>query len=99
MALSFRETKPEFVALLAETVDFLNEHQTDFMHQLGGARNFGAGIVDCSLVNPLYEEHELRRVFDRGKSKTQKMEGKDETWEEEYVPTFEEGLAERVVNV
>ena len=97
--LSFRETKPEFVALLAEAIDFLDEHQTDFMHQLGGARNFGGGIVDCHLVNPLYEEHELRRVFDRGEGKTQKMEEKDETWGEEYLPTFQEALAERVVDV
>ena len=97
--LSFRETKPEFVALLVEAIDFLDEHQTDFMHQLGGARNFGGGIVDCDFVNPLYEEHELCRIFDRGKGKTQKMEEKDETWEEEYLPTFQEALAERVVDV
>jgi hypothetical protein len=97
--LSFRETKPEFVALLVEAIDFLDAHKTDFMHQLGGARNFGGGIVDCDLVNPLYEEHELRRVFDRGKGKTQKMEEKDGTWEEEYLPAFQEALAERVVDV
>ena len=69
------------------------------MHQLGGARNFGGGIVDCDLVNPLYEEHEFRRVFDRGKGKTQKMEEKDETWEEKHLPAFQEALAERVVDV
>jgi hypothetical protein len=97
--LSFRETKPEFVALLVEAIDYLDAHKTDFMHQLGGARNFGGGIVDCDLMNPLYEEHELRRVFDRGKGKTQKMEEKDETWEEEYLPTFQEALTERVVDV
>ncbi|WP_092935258.1 hypothetical protein [Natrinema hispanicum] len=94
--LSFREAKPEFVALLAEAIDYLNTHQTDFMHQLGGARNFGGGIVDCELVNPLYEEHELRRVFDRGKGKTQKMEEKDETWENNHFHEFEAALAERV---
>jgi len=94
--LSFRETKPEFVALLAEAIDFLDEHQTDFMHQLGGARNFGGGIVDCHLVNPLYEEHELRRIFDRGKGNTTKMAEEDERWENEYVPKFESALAERV---
>jgi len=94
--LSFRETKPEFIALLAEAIDFLDEHQMDFMHQLGGARNFGGGIVDCHLVNPLYEEHELRRVFDRGKKNTNKMAEKDEHWESEYCPTFESALTERV---
>ena len=66
------------------------------MHQLGGARNFGGGIVNCELVNPLYEEHELRRVFDRGKDKTQKMEEKDETWENNHFHEFEAALAERV---
>ena len=97
--LSFRETKPEFVALLAEAIDFLDAHKTDFMHQLGGARNFGGGIVDCDLVNPLYEEHELRRVFDRGKDDTQKMDEKDDQWEAEYLPEFQTALAERVEDV
>lgn len=62
----------------------------------GGARNFGGGIVDCELVNPLYEEHELRRVFDRGKGNTDKMDDKDEQWREEYLSEFKSELAERV---
>jgi hypothetical protein len=66
------------------------------MHQLGGARNFGGGIVDCELVNPLYEERELRRVFDRGKGNTQQMDAKDEEWTDEYLPEFETALAERI---
>ncbi|MFC6614841.1 hypothetical protein ACFQAS_07695 [Halopenitus salinus] len=94
--LSFREIKPEFVALLAETIDYLDAHKTDFMHQLGGARNFGGGIVDCELVNPFYNETELRRVFDRGKGKTQKMEEKDDEWADEYLPEFKSALSARV---
>ncbi|QCW02486.1 hypothetical protein [Natrinema pallidum] len=94
--LSFRETKPEFIALLAEAIDYLDAHQTDFMHQLGGARNFGGGIVDCELVNPLYNETELRRVFDRGKGETQKMEEKNEKWENNHLHEFEGALAERI---
>lgn len=94
--LSFRETKPEFAALLAEAVDYLDYHRTDFMHQLGGARNFGGGIVDCELVNPLYEEHELRRVFDRAKKSTQKMDAKDDEWATEYLSEFQSVLTERV---
>ena len=94
--LTFRETKPEFLALLAETVEFLDDHQTDFMHQLGGARNFGGGIVDCELVNPLYEEHELRRVFDRAKKPTEKMEAKDDEWQDDYLPEYRRALDERV---
>lgn len=94
--LSFRETKPEFVALLAEAIDFLDAHQTDFMHQLGGARNFGGGIVDCELINPLYSETELRRVFDRGKGNTNKMDEKDSRWKSELLPEFESALVDRV---
>ena len=94
--LSFRETKPDFVALLAAAIDYLDAHNTDFMHQLGGARNFGGGIVDCELVNPLYEEHELRRVFNRSKDSTNKMGEKDEKWETEYLPEFQAVLAARV---
>ena len=94
--LSFRELKPEFVALLAEAISYLDQHQTDFMHQLGGARNFGGGIVDCELLNPLYEERELRRVFDRSKGRTKQMEAKNTTWAEEYLPAFQTALTERV---
>ena len=97
--LSFREVKPEFLALLAEGIEFLDVHKTDFMHQLGGARNFGGGIVDCELVNPLYEEHELRRVFDRGKGNTNKMDDKDDRWVNEYLPEFQAALEERVEEV
>nr|WP_271970596.1 hypothetical protein [Halorubrum ezzemoulense] len=97
--LSFRETKPEFVALLAAAIEYLDAHNTDFMHQLGGARNFGGGIVDCELVNPLYEEHELRRVFNRSKDSTNKMDEKDEEWENEYLPEFQAVLAECVGDV
>lgn len=94
--LSFREPKPEFIALLAEAIEYLNRHQTDFMHQLGGARNFGGGIVDCALMNPLYEERELRRVFDRSKGNTNKMDDKDEEWQEEHLSEFKSALAERI---
>ncbi|KAB1198195.1 hypothetical protein [Haloferax sp. CBA1150] len=94
--LSFREVKPEFIGLLAEGVEYLNTHQTDFMHQLGGARNFGGGIVDCELVNPLYEESEFWRVFDRGKSNTNKMDTKDDEWAHDYLPEFQSALTERV---
>ena len=94
--LSFRETKPEFVALFAEAIDYLNAHKTDFMHQLGGVRNFGGGIVDCELVNPLYNDTELRRVFDRGKGNTNKMDDKDDEWADEYLPEFESALLARL---
>ncbi|EMA48243.1 hypothetical protein [Halococcus thailandensis] len=94
--LSFRESKPEFVGLLVEAIELLNERRTEFMHQLGGARNFGGGIVDCELVNPLYEERELQRVFNRGKDSTQTMADKDAKWADEYLPEFESALAERI---
>jgi hypothetical protein len=94
--LSFRETKPEFVALLAEAIGYLDAHNTDFMHQLGGARNFGGGIVDCELLNPLYNETELRRVFNRSKANTSKMDEKDKQWADEYLPELESALSTRV---
>ncbi|MFD1586752.1 hypothetical protein ACFR9U_07145 [Halorientalis brevis] len=94
--LSFRELKPEFLGLLDAAIRYLNENCTDFMHQLGGARNFGAGIVECALVNPLYEERELARVFDRGRGKTQTMEEKDQTWEDKHLSEFESALEDRV---
>lgn len=94
--LVFRETKPEFIGLLAEAVEYLDTYQTDFMHQLGGARNFGGGIIDCALINPLYETHEFRRVFDRSKRATTAMQAKDEEWAEECLPKFRTALRERI---
>jgi len=94
--LSFRELKPEFVGLLDAGLGFLDDHQTDFMHQMGGARNFGAGIVDTHLINPLYDESELKRVFDRGKKATVAMDEKDDRWADEYRPAFRSALETRI---
>ncbi|CQR48732.1 hypothetical protein [Haloferax massiliensis] len=94
--LSFRETKPEFLGILAEAVAYLDNHNTEFMHQLGGMRNFGGGIVDTELLNPLYEERELRRVFNRAQKPTKAMGGKDEMWVADYLPSLQSALAERV---
>jgi len=94
--LSFREHKPEFIGLLAASIDFLDAHNTDFMHQLGGARNFGAGIVDCELINPLYDDRELKRVFDRNRGNTNAMDEKDDQWDQTYRPAFLNALEERI---
>jgi hypothetical protein len=94
--LSFREIKPEFIGLLAEGIDFLDTHKTDFMHQLGGARNFGAGIVNCELINPLYDDIELKRVVARGKGTTNAMDEKDDEWRNEYRPTLINALEDRI---
>jgi len=94
--LTFREPKPEFLGLLAEAIDYLDAHKTDFMHQLGGARNFGGGMVECKLINPLYTDTELRRVFDRAKSNTNSMDEKDSEWSESYRPELESALATRI---
>ena len=66
------------------------------MHQLGGSRNFGGGIVDCEVINPLYEKRELKRVFDRRTGNTKKMDTKDDEWRETYLPEFESDLATRI---
>jgi hypothetical protein len=55
--------------------------------------------VDCELVDPLYNETELRRVFDRGKGNTNSMDEKDDRWENEYLPEFQTALARRVGEV
>ena len=94
--LTFRELKPEFIGLLTEAIEYLDEHRTDFCHQLGGARNFGAGIVDCELINPLYDDHELERVFARNKEPTETMIEKDERWASEGRPAVRATLEDRI---
>jgi len=91
----FREVKLEFVALLAEAIDYLDAHQTEFMHQLGGARTSARESSIATLINPLYNERELNRVFDRGKGTTRQMDAKDEELKSEYYPTVNSALAER----
>lgn len=94
--LSFRTVKPEFIGVLSRALQFLDNHDTDFRHQLGGARNFGAGIVDCELINPLYDDRELKQMFDRGNRPTQQMETKDGRWRSDHLPEFQQALRERV---
>jgi hypothetical protein len=94
--LTFREVKPEYVGLIVEAVSYLDQHSDEYEFQLGGARNFGAGIVDCQLVNPLYTRDEIRRVYNRAKSPSAAMQSKDEVWRESLRDTFVSALQSRV---
>lgn len=99
-ALTLREKKPEFYVMLHDALEYLHEHNTHFMHQLGGARNFGAGIVDTWLINPLYDDSEFKRMFDRSVSddnrKTADMQAKDDRWQNEILPELRAQLEDRV---
>ena len=97
--LTLRELKPEYVGLLVEAVDFLDAHSDEYAMQLGGARNFGAGIVDAAVINPLYTDDEVRRVFDRGKDATTGMASKGDVWREQVRQQFVAALQERVTAV
>jgi len=94
--LTLRELKPEFVGLLLEAVSFLDANSEKFEFQLGGARNFGGGVADVSVINPLYTDAEVRRVFNRAYGPSEAMEAKDETWRSEYRPRFVEALQARI---
>jgi hypothetical protein len=63
--------------------------------QLGGARNFGAGIVDAEVINPLYSEAELRRVFNRAQDVTSGMQSKDDVWRDQCREAFVRALQAR----
>jgi hypothetical protein len=94
--LTLRDLKPEFVGLLIEAVSFLDGHSDEYAFQIGGARNFGAGIADVWVINPLYTEAEVRRVFNRAQAETEAMAEKDEAWASECRPAFVEALEARV---
>ncbi len=74
----------------------LDAHSDEFAFQLGGARNFGAGIADAWVINPLYTDREIRRVFDRAKDSTKAMTEKDEQWTEAYRDQFVGALHARL---
>lgn len=93
--LTLRTLKPEFVGLLVEAVSLLDAQSDTFEFQLGGARNFGAGIADVGVVNPLYSEQEIRRVYNRARNPTSKMQEKDERWRA-YREEFVRALQARV---
>lgn len=93
--LTLREVKPEFVGLLVEAVSFLDAHSDEFGFQLGGARNFGAGIADVWVINPLYSDGEIRRVFDRAKDSTSAMDTKDDVWRDQCRAEFVRALQGR----
>ncbi|RLM62420.1 hypothetical protein, partial [Halorubrum sp. Atlit-26R] len=94
--LTLRTLKPEFVGLLLEAVSLLNSKSDTFEFQLGGARNFGAGIADVDVLNPLYSEQEIRRVYNRAQNATTVMREKDEQWREVYREEFTRALQARV---
>jgi hypothetical protein len=79
-----------------EAVATLDAHSAEYAFQLGGARNFGAGIVDATVVTPLYTPSEIRRVYDRAKATTAAMEQKDAVWREHWRPEFVAALEDRV---
>ena len=93
--LTLRTLKPEFVGLLVEAVSLLDAQSDTFEFQLGGARNFGAGIADVEVVNPLYSEQEIRRVYNRAQNSTEAMREKDEQWRT-YREEFTRALQARV---
>jgi hypothetical protein len=94
--VTLRELKPAFVGLLLEAVSVLDSRSDEFEFQLGGARNFGAGIADVWVINPLYTDAEVRRVFNRAQDPTVQMGNKDEKWEKTYRSEFVKALQERV---
>jgi hypothetical protein len=93
--LTLRELKPEYVGLFVEAIDYLDAHSDEYAMQLGGARNFGAGIVDAEVVNPLYTDAELRRVYNRAQDATSGMDTKDEVWREQCRAEFVRALQAR----
>jgi len=93
--LTLRELKPEYVGLLVEAIDYLDAHSAEYDMQLGGARNFGAGIVDAEVVNPLYTDSELRRVYNRAQDATSGMDTKDDVWREQCRQAFVRALQAR----
>jgi hypothetical protein len=94
--LTLRELKPEYVGLLVEAIGHLDAHSDEYAMQLGGARNFGAGIVDAEIINPLYTDAELRRVYNRAQDATSGMETKDDVWREQCREGFLRALQARM---
>jgi hypothetical protein len=97
--LTLRELRPEYVGLLIEAIEYLNTNSDSFEMQLGGARNFGAGIVDAEVLNPLYSKREVRRVYNRAQNPTSKMDEKDDVWIGECREEFVRALQARVSDV
>lgn len=86
--LTLRELKPEYVGLLVEAIAYLDAHSDEYEMQLGGARNFGGGMVDATIVNPLYSDAELRRVYNRAQDATSGMDTKDDIWRDQCREEF-----------
>jgi hypothetical protein len=94
--LTLRELKPEYIGLLVEAVSYLDAHSDEYAMQLGGARNFGAGIVDGGVLNPLYSDEEIRRVYHRGKAATSEMHSKDDVWRTQCRDEFVRALQSQI---
>jgi hypothetical protein len=74
------------LGMIIKAVEYLHDHRSDYKFQMGGRRNSGAGIVECEILNPLYDlamdnNTVARRVF-KGAVETDEEE---ELSEEEQV--------------
>jgi hypothetical protein len=94
--LTLRTLRPEFLGLLLVATQYLDTHSDDYALQLGGARNFGAGIADVQVLNSLYTEAEVRRVYNRAQNPTTAMGDKDDRWADEYRPAIMRALQARL---
>lgn len=74
--LFFREVKPKFVGVLPEDIGFLNPHKTNFTHRSGGLGSSVRRFLIAILSIRSATRAELKRVFDRWKSNTNKMDKK-----------------------
>ena len=53
-------------------------------------------MVDARVINPLYTEAEIKRVFNRAQDATSAMEWKDDVWRESVREEFVQALQARV---
>ncbi|QSG09591.1 hypothetical protein [Halapricum desulfuricans] len=81
--LTLSELRPEFVGLIAEAMSYLDSHSDEVTIQGDDAQTIDAEIVDVWLINPLYNNNEVRRDIDRARPSTKAMDTKDKHWRED----------------
>lgn len=94
--LTMRELKPEFVGLLIEAINLLDDRTDQCPFQIGDFQNSGGNTADVWLLNPLYDEDEVRRMFDHSRDPTPAMKYKYECWRRKLRDPFIEALQARL---
>jgi len=53
---------PVLYGAIIQTIEYLHANRHNPLHQYGGKKSQGAGVIECEVLNPLYDEALLKTI-------------------------------------